>query len=52
MFEGVGVVYKNLKMSQVTNFTAIRRKILSLLGRDYEFPLAIFHTLLNIYGIF
>jgi len=36
MFEGVGVVYKNLKMLQVTNLTAIRRKILSLIGCDYE----------------
>ncbi len=36
MFEGVGVVYENLKMLQVTNLTPVRRKILSLLGRDYE----------------
>ncbi len=42
MFEGIGVVYKNLKMLQMTNLTPVRRKILSLLGPDYE----------RIYGVF
>lgn len=42
MFEGIDVVYQNLKMPQVTNLTPIFRKILSLFGPNYE----------KIYGIF
>jgi transposase len=36
MFEGIAVIYENSRMLQVTNVTPIHRKILSLLGRDYE----------------